>query len=232
MPRLILHMQYTWLVLFTDLNSKRMARAHKTQHIVAHWYAAFFGDGIGFGEIVRFRLHSMFCVFVCLFVLLSTSTRCVVCTCVLHLHDVFSDCVSVATRCFQYFSTVPTNCVQWFVLCTCIMCSELVCFVPDECVQCSCFVLLHIVFSTSVVGIEALCEIQFRNLQRTFAPVRYVLHGGACNSIDVLSTARFFQDCPNHCVDTPVLDLVLNCAVWLRKEEAECRVNCATKWKT
>ena len=86
-----------------------------------------------------------------------------------------------------------------------IMCLELACFVPNECVQCSCFVHLHIVFSTSLPEIEALCEIHFRNLQRTFAPVRYMLQGGPCNSIDVLSTARFSQGCPNHCVDTHVL---------------------------
>jgi hypothetical protein len=105
------------------------------------------------------------------------------------------------------------------------MCLELVCFVPDECVQCSCFVYLHIVISTSVLEIEEFCEIQFRNLQRTFAPFRCVLHGGPCNSIDVLSTARFFQGCPNHYVDTPVLGVVLNCAVWLIKEEADCGLN-------
>jgi hypothetical protein len=105
------------------------------------------------------------------------------------------------------------------------MCLELVCFVPGECVQCSCFVHLHIVFNTSLLEIEALCEIQFRNLQRTFAPLRYALHGGPCNSIDVLSSARFFQGCPNHCVDTAVLGVVLKCAVWLRKEEADCSVN-------
>lgn len=65
-----------------------------------------------------------------------------------------------------------------YVLCMYIMCLELVCFVPNECVQCSCFVHLHIVFSVSFLEIEALCEIQFRNLQRTFAPVRSVLHVG------------------------------------------------------
>lgn len=85
------------------------------------------------------------------------------------------------------------------------VCLELVCFVANECAQCSCFVHLHIVFITSVLEIEVFCEIHFRNLQRTYAPVRYVLHSGPCNSIDVLSTARFSQGCPNHCVDTPVL---------------------------
>ena len=100
-----------------------------------------------------------------------------------------------------------------------------VCFVT------SCFVHLHIVFSTSALGIEAPCEIQFRNLQNTFAPVRYVLHGGPCNSIDVLSTARFFQVCPFHCFGSPVLGVVLNCAVWLSKWEAECGLNYSNKWK-
>ena len=62
-------------------------------------------------------------------------------------------------------------------------------------------------FSASVLETEALCEIQFRNLQRTFSPVCYLLHGGPCNSIDVLSTARFFHGCPIHCVDAPVMAL-------------------------
>jgi hypothetical protein len=70
-----------------------------------------------------FRLHSVFSV--CLFVLIvSTSTRCIVCLCVLHLHDVFSALVfcshtvcsvvvcSVATHCVQCCSAVPAHCVQ------------------------------------------------------------------------------------------------------------------------
>ena len=71
------------------------------------WEDCVFGDGIGCGKIVCFRPHSMFRV--CLFVLtVSTITRCVVCSCVLHPHGVFS------AR----------------VFCTHTVCSLLVCFAP------------------------------------------------------------------------------------------------------
>jgi len=163
-------------------------------------------------------VYTVCLVFVCV---VFTSTRCVVCLCVLHLHDVFSCCVFCtyplcSVICVPYTHNVFRACV----FCTWWMCSVFLFCAPTHC------------FNTSLLEIEALCEIQFRNLQRTFAPLRYALHGGPCNSIDVLSSARFFQGCLNHGVDTAVLGVVLKCAVWLRKEEADCSVNYINKWET
>jgi len=67
-------------------------------------------------------------VFVCLFELY-LPLQGALCACVFCTNTVCSVLVcSVATHCVQSFSAVPTNFLQWFVLCMYTTCLNLVCF--------------------------------------------------------------------------------------------------------
>lgn len=114
------------------------------------------------------------------------------------------------------------------MLCVYITCLELACFVPNECVQCYCFVYLHIalvLLSRKLRRFVKFSSEIFRELFLQFA---------VCCTVGLATQSMFCLlpdfswvsniECRHSCVGA-----ILNCAEGLRREETDCNLNYTKK---